>query len=175
MQDVDLVQMGVPDLRRIAAGEHVDTGASVVFAGALPPGHVATLALAEIDGGTPAFWCVPFLIVSRSSRAILGSCRFKTVPVGGEVEISYGIAPEQRGRGIGTAAIGQLLALAAAQDSVERVVAHILPDNVASARLAERLNFRRERVFTDLHGDTVARWVCYPRSAPSAFLTGPSR
>lgn len=157
-QDIALVQMGVGELRQIAAGEPVETGMTV-FAGALPPGHVATLALAEVDAGTPPFWCVPFLIVSKSRHAALGSCRFKTVPSRGEVEISYGVAPAQRGRGIGTAAIAQLLVLAASNDAVEYVVAHILPDNVASSRLAGRLGFVREREFTDLHGDTVVRWA----------------
>ena len=165
LQDIALVQMGVDQLRQIAAGEPVETGMAV-FAGALPPGHVAALALAEVDAGTPVFWCVPFLVVSEALKAVLGSCRFKTVPAHGEVEISYGIAPAQRGRGVGTAAIRHLLAFAAAHESVERVVAHILPDNTASSRLADRLGFVREREFTDLYGDTVVRWVCHMASAP---------
>ncbi len=157
-EDIALVQMGVVELRQIAAGEPVETGMAV-FAGALPPGHVATLALAGVDTGTPLFWCVPFLIVSKSRAAILGSCRFKTVPARGEVEISYGIAPGQRGQRIATVAIGQLLKLAAASGAVQQVVAHIVPDNQPSSRLVHRLGFRRERTFTDLHGDDVVRWV----------------
>jgi ribosomal-protein-alanine N-acetyltransferase len=158
-QDIELVRIGLAELRQIAAGERVDLGKTTVFEGALPPGHVATLALAEVDAGTPPHWCVPFLIMSTSRNGILGSCRFKTVPVEGEVEISYGVACELRGQGIATVAIGRLLQLAAADPSVNRVVAHILPDNDPSSRLASRLGFARERLFTDLHGDEVARWV----------------
>jgi ribosomal-protein-alanine N-acetyltransferase len=156
--DIELVQIGLAQLKQIAAGERVDLGKTAAFEGALPPGHVATLALAEIDAGTP-LWCMPFLILSKSRNAILGSCRFKTVPVEGEVEISYGVARELRRQGIATAAVGQLVALAAAEKSVRRVVAHILPDNDPSSRLASRLGFARERIFTNLHGDEVARWV----------------
>jgi ribosomal-protein-alanine N-acetyltransferase len=158
-QDIELIQIDLAHLRQIAAGEHVDLGTTTALEGALPPGHVATLALAEIDAGTPQKWCVPFLIVSKSRNAILGSCRFKTVPIDGEVEISYGIARELWGQGIATVAIGQLVAFAAAEASVTRVVANILPDNDASSSLARRLGFARERVFTDLHGDEVVRWV----------------
>jgi [ribosomal protein S5]-alanine N-acetyltransferase len=157
-QDIELVPIGLAELQRIAAGERVELG-KPAFDGALPPGHVATLALAEIDGGTPHRWCMPFLIVSGSRNAILGSCRFKTVPIEGEVEISYGVAREVRGQGIGTAAIARLLQLAAADRSVRRVVAHILPENLLSSNLVRRLGFVQDRLFTDMHGDEVARWV----------------
>lgn len=157
--DIELVQIGLAHLRQIAAGERVDLGKATACEGALPPGHVATLALAEVDAGTPPRWCVPFLIVSSSRNAILGSCRFKTVPVEGEVEISYGVARELRGQGIATAAIARLLQLAAADSAVRRVVAHILPDNLPSSKLARRLGFVQDRLFTDMHGDEVARWV----------------
>jgi len=155
---IELVPLSIAELRRIAAGESALTG-EPALEGALPPGHVATLALAEVDAGTPAFWCVPFLIVSAGPRAIVGSCRFKSAPVAGEVEISYGIAPALRGRGLGTHAIRQLLQLAAGADGIRRVVAHVLPENAASSRLVRRLGFIEDRRFTDLNGDEVVRWV----------------
>jgi RimJ/RimL family protein N-acetyltransferase len=158
-QDIELVQIGLDHLRQIAAGERVDLGTATACEGALPPGHVATLALAEVDAGTPLDWCVPFLIVSKARNAVLGSCRFKTVPVEGEVEISYGVSREVRGQGVATVAIAQLLQRAAADLAVHRVVAHILPDNLPSSKLVHRLGFARDRVLTDIHGDEVARWV----------------
>ncbi|MEQ1581102.1 MAG: GNAT family N-acetyltransferase [Steroidobacteraceae bacterium] len=157
-KDIELVLIGLAELQQIAAGERVELG-KAAFEGALPPGHVATLALAEIDAGTPHRWCMPFLIVSGSRNAILGSCRFKTVPVEGEVEISYGIAREVRGQGFGTVAIARLLQLATADRSVRRVIAHILPGNLPSSNLVRRLGFVQDRLFTDMHGDEVARWV----------------
>ncbi len=158
-QDIELVPIGLAHLKQIAAGERVDLGNVTAFEGALPPGHVATLALAEVDAGTPQHWCMPYLIVSKSRNAVLGSCRFKTVPVEGEVEISYGVSREVRGQGIATAAIAQLLELAAVDLEVTRVVAQILPDNLPSSNLVRRLGFTQERTFTDMHGDEVARWV----------------
>jgi [ribosomal protein S5]-alanine N-acetyltransferase len=162
---IELEPIDLASLRQIAAGETVVLDSMTTFAGALPPGHVAALSLAEVDAGTPLFWCVPFLIVSRARGAVVGSCRFKTVPIEGSVEISYGIARSQRGQGIATAAIGQLLQLAATRGGVQQVVAHILPDNQPSARLVSRLGFSRERTFTDLHGDEVVRWVWSVRAA----------
>jgi RimJ/RimL family protein N-acetyltransferase len=38
-------------------------------------------------------------------------------------------------------------------------VAHILPGNIASSKLASRLGFSPERAFTDVHGDADVRWV----------------
>jgi [ribosomal protein S5]-alanine N-acetyltransferase len=165
-EDIDLVEIGLAQLRQIAAGERVEWGKTKALEGAQPPGHVATLALAEIDAGTPPRWCAPLLIMSTSRSAILGSCRFKTAPIDGEVEISYGVAPDVRGQGIATVAIARLLQVAAADAAVDRVVAHILPDNLPSSKLALRLGFVRDRHFTDMHGDEVVRWV-WPATKPA--------
>ena len=129
--------------------------------GALPPPHVAERALAQLEAGMPAFWCVPFLIVERPGGAVLGGCTFKGMPVGGEVEIAYGVARQARGRGVATEAVAQLLQLAAQEESVQRGVAEILPSNIASSRLVSRLGFTKGPAFIDTDGETVVRWT-YP-------------
>jgi RimJ/RimL family protein N-acetyltransferase len=58
----------------------------------------------------------------------------------GEVEIGYGLAPSARGQGIGTQAVGMLLAWVAERGAV-RVRAEVEPGNAASFRLLERLGF----------------------------------
>src|SRR5688572_9944416 len=100
------------NLLRLAASEPVELGVLQVPEGALPPPKTVARALAQLELGTPIFWCVPFLIVSPSRSTILGACGFKTAPVNGTAEISYGIARAERGRGVATLAVGQLLQLA---------------------------------------------------------------
>jgi uncharacterized protein (DUF1684 family)/RimJ/RimL family protein N-acetyltransferase len=69
-------------------------------------------------------------------------------------EIAWVISPSVQGRGLATEAaraMGELLTAA----GVRRLVAHVHPDHVASARVAERLGLRR----TDVIEDGEVRWV----------------
>ena len=156
---IELTHIDVDNLRRLAAREPVDFGDVAVSAGALPPRHVAVRALTHLDAGTPALWCMPFLIMPRSHDAILGGCTFKTAPVDGRVEIGYGVAPSHRGRGVATAAVTQLLHLAAASGIVRQVIAHVLPGNFASAKVLSRLGFEMGSAFVDTDEEEVVRWM----------------
>lgn len=150
--------MDEPNLRRLAAGDAVELGSIALLEGSLPPRRVAARALAQLEAGAPAFWCVPFLIVRPSRDAVLGGCGFKSPPVERSAEISYGVAKSERGRGIATAALGELLARAAASGLVDEIVAHIVPANQASSRLVRRLGFEQGAAFVDADGATVVRW-----------------
>lgn len=156
---VQLIHISVSDLRRLAASEPVESETLQVSEGALPPSKTVARALAQLDLGTPIFWCVPFLIISASRSTVLGACGFKTAPVNGSVEISYGVARAERGRGVATQAIGQLLQLAAPSGLVQEVVAHILPSNAASSQVVTRLGFLPEGLMSDTDGEIVMRWV----------------
>lgn len=156
---IQLLQLSVPNLRRLAASEPVELEALHIPESALPPPKTVARALTQLDLGTPALWCIPFLIVSTSRLTLLGACGFKTAPVNGSVEISYGVACAERGHGIATMAVGQLLQLAARSDLVQQVVAHILPDNIASSNVVARLGFSPEGMLVDTDGELVMRWV----------------
>ncbi|MDR7135623.1 RimJ/RimL family protein N-acetyltransferase [Lysobacter niastensis] len=156
---IELTHIDVDNLRRLAAREPVDFGDVAVSVGALPPRHVAVRALTHLDAGTPPLWCMPFLIMPRSHDAILGGCTFKAAPVDGRVEIGYGVAPSHRGRGIATAAVTQLLYLAAASGIVRQVIAHVLPGNFASATVVSRLGFEMGSSFVDTDDEEVVRWT----------------
>jgi RimJ/RimL family protein N-acetyltransferase len=117
--------------------------------------------LKQVEAGVPAFWCVPFLILARAERTILGGCTFKGMPSNGDVEIAYGVATQMRSRGIASAAVAQLLKLAVRDRSVQRVVAEILPSNIGSSKVVSRLGFTARESFVDTDGETVARWI-YP-------------
>jgi len=157
--EIELVQIDLPNLRRLAVSEPVDFATKVVFEGGLPPPHVAIRALAQLDAGTPPAWCVPYLIVSKSGDAIVGGCGFQSAPIDGCVEIGYGVASSQRGRGIATAAVRQLLQFAAADGVVQQVVARILPRNVASSKVVGRLGFSKGRTSIDRDGEVVDHWT----------------
>ena len=133
---LELIPIDIPSLRRLAASEPIDLDGLEVLDGALPPPRVAAHALAQVDVGTPALWCTPFLIVSRS--AVLGTCRFRNAPAHGSVEIGYEVAESQRGQGIATAAVWQLLQKAASSGLVHQVVAHIVLGTEASSKVVSR-------------------------------------
>jgi len=158
MPEIELVQLTREELHGLSESRpaaHFE-GA---LEGALPPPHVAARALQQLAGGMPASWCAPFLMVARPEGTVLGGCTFKGAPSDGDVEIAYGVAKSARGRGIATAAIGQLLKLAAQDRSVRQVIAEILPSNVASSKVVSRLGFTQRETFVDTDGETVVRWT----------------
>ncbi len=83
-----------------------------------------------------------FYLISRLSdgRAI-GGIGFKGQPVGGMVEIGYGLAPSARGRGFAAEAVAGLLTLAIDR-GLAKVKAETTLDNIASQRTLIRAGFR---------------------------------
>ena len=73
--------------------------------------------------------------VALSDGDPVGSVRLDYA--GAECELSWTVAPEKRGRGLGRAIVAA--AIAAAQ--ADKLVAAIKPDNPASRRIAESLGF----------------------------------
>lgn len=59
-------------------------------------------------------------------------------------EIGYELAREYWGQGIMREAVQSLLAFGFAEMALNRVEAHVLPDNLASARFLEKLDFQLE-------------------------------
>ena len=74
--------------------------------------------------------------------------------VGDSAEIAWVISPSVQGRGLATEAARAMVELLTAA-GVRRLVAHVHPDHVASARVAERLGLRP----TDVVEDGEVRWV----------------
>lgn len=77
-------------------------------------------------------------IADARSDAYLGSCGAS--PDGDDVEIYYTVAPAHQGAGIATEAARALVGYVASRTPA-RMVAHVMPGNVASVRVAERLGF----------------------------------
>ncbi|GAB3376909.1 hypothetical protein GCM10027431_32190 [Lysobacter rhizosphaerae] len=157
-EDIDLHPVDLPNLRRLALSQSVDVSPFELSDGALPLSRTVDRATAQLERGTPAFWCVPFFIVSVPRRRIVGSCGFKTAPDQGSVEIHCGVAASERSRGVATAAIRKLIDLAFSTGIANEVFACVRPDNIASSKVVERLGFVAGPLITDSNGEEVVRW-----------------
>lgn len=128
----------------------------------LPEGGVDAREVIELVGGLartvrlqidPAAW----LIVSDDE--VVGLCSItKPFASPGLVEIGYGIAPERRGRGFATRAVGKLLDLARADARIRLVAAETAVDNPASQRTLEKNGFTRTGGRIDPDDGPVVCW-----------------
>jgi RimJ/RimL family protein N-acetyltransferase len=97
--------------------------------------------------------------LGEAKDRVLGGCGFKTAPINRRVEIGYGIAVSERGKGIATAGISYLLQLARSSGEVREVIAIILPDNIASAKVVSRLGFELTSQVLDEDGEVANQWI----------------
>jgi RimJ/RimL family protein N-acetyltransferase len=153
-------------LRQLSSAELEDLAASRVPAhlveriesGALPPAFVAARSLDLAAQGHGAPWATSYLIVRDHDQRIVGGCGFKTAPSGGRVELGYGVAAAVRGQGAATEALRLLLAMAF-EAGATSVLAEVVPDNDASARVVQKNGFIRSGAGRDKSGVYVVQWV----------------
>jgi RimJ/RimL family protein N-acetyltransferase len=100
--------------------------------------------IAEMLRADPSYSEWVRMITHRSDRRAIGSIGFKELPdySAGTVEIGYDIVPDYWGSGYATEAANALIDWAFSQPGVRRVVAECLSDNVASARVLEKVGMR---------------------------------
>jgi RimJ/RimL family protein N-acetyltransferase len=89
------------------------------------------------------FWLVAF----RATSSFLGYCGIRPLALDGasEIEIGWHTKKTSWGRGIATEAATAARDLAFGRFQVQRLVAIIHPDHVASRRVAEKIGMRYER------------------------------
>ena len=75
-----------------------------------------------------------------------------------EVELGWALLPAHRGRGLAVEAAGAAAAHALAELGHGHLVAYVRPENAASARVAERVGFRRRGRGRSRSGAAVAIW-----------------
>jgi RimJ/RimL family protein N-acetyltransferase len=100
----------------------------------------------------------PYLIVDTRDGSILGGAALHHFdPMRDAVEVGYWLFLEARGRGVATRVV-RAIADHAFAHGICRVEAHVRLENVASARVLERLGFQREGVRRRFlrHGDKRA-------------------
>jgi RimJ/RimL family protein N-acetyltransferase len=106
-------------------------------------------------------WSVPYLITLADERLVVGSIGGKGVlDVESEVEIGYNVAPSRRGRGIATTAIRRLADIATGEGIT--LLAHTLPDNLASQNALLRGGFTFDEVMDLPDGIRLQRWSKSP-------------
>jgi RimJ/RimL family protein N-acetyltransferase len=96
--------------------------------------------------------------VHRSSGNIVGFCSFKGPPTDGVVEIAYGIAPDEQGKGYATEAAQALVAFARTFREVRVIRAHTLADGAASKRVLEKCGFQYVGEVVDPEDGPVLRF-----------------
>jgi RimJ/RimL family protein N-acetyltransferase len=78
--------------------------------------------LAQLDAARVDLWTLGFTMMDRISGAVVGTCGFKGPPgADGTVEIAYGVAPDQQGKGYATEAAEALVAYAFSGDQTSWV------------------------------------------------------
>lgn len=113
-------------------------------------GALAATVRRQVD---PAAW----LIVNDGE--VVGLCSItKPFTSPGVVEIGYGIAPQRRGHGFGTRAVGKLLELARVDPRISIVAAETAIDNPASQQILERNGFTRVGGRIDPEDGAVFCW-----------------
>src|SRR5262245_53387408 len=80
------------------------------------------------ESKAPDPWVHAFRVVHRDTGSVVGSCGFKGPPVGGVVEIAYGIHPDHQRKGYASEAAQALVDYALSCEEVRLVRAHTLPD-----------------------------------------------
>ena len=107
----------------------------------------------------PDPWQDGFGVVHLAEDRLIGLCSFNGPPdEDGAVEISYGIAPRYEGRGYATEAARLIMARAFADDRVQRVRAHTLPQRNASTRILQKCGFKGHREVIDPVDGAIWRW-----------------
>jgi ribosomal-protein-alanine N-acetyltransferase len=94
-----------------------------------------------------------WVVEDRATGAFGGECGLRWVEDGSEVELSYGLSPGYRGRGLATEAARAALVFGSGTLGLERIVAFSRGDNRISHHVLEKLGmtlaWRRE---TGTHG-----------------------
>ncbi|MET3922012.1 GNAT family protein [Arthrobacter sp. UYEF20] len=94
-------------------------------------------------------WVCLAIEAADSPGVLLGEVVLKWLPVRGQAEIGWSLAPEARGRGIASEAAYALLKLGFEELGFHRIDAKLDALNTASAALCERLGMRLESTQVD--------------------------
>jgi [ribosomal protein S5]-alanine N-acetyltransferase len=101
--------------------------------------------VASIRQGFERRQFINWLIADRDSDRAIGSCTLYDIqPAHLRAGIGYALRREDCGHGLAGEAVALALRWAFGQLGLNRIEADVHPDNLPSARLLERLGFRRE-------------------------------
>jgi RimJ/RimL family protein N-acetyltransferase len=120
----------------------------------LPANHTEGAALAwaeQAEEARQAGRALALAIVDARLDVVLGSCDIRRPDPDDAAlgEVGFLLAEEARGRGVATSAVGLLVDWSFRELGMERVQGLVHPDNPRSAKVLERLGFRREGLLRD--------------------------
>lgn len=92
------------------------------------------------------------------SGEVVGLCGYIRPPIGGEVEIGFGIAASRRNQGCARAAVAAMLEATSADPLVSTVIAHTAINNPASQRVLEHNVFAPVGTDYDASDGEVILW-----------------
>ena len=110
--------------------------------------------LQRLETGDDPAWSIHLFFDDQRGGALVGNGGWKGMPVDGQAELGYAVAPACRNQGIASGAVAVLLAQAR-RAGLRTVLAHTLREPSASTRVLERAGFRH---VADEHEDGVPVW-----------------
>jgi len=98
-----------------------------------------------LDGLSQDSKAIRFSIIKMESNEIIGSCGYNSLDFeNAKAEIGYDIAKSFWGRGYASEAINSLLDYAFSSLKMNRIEAKVVPENLNSIKLLQKLNFTFE-------------------------------
>jgi RimJ/RimL family protein N-acetyltransferase len=86
-----------------------------------------------------------WLITDKADGQLIGSCELDLLAEAGEVEVGYALAKADWGKGIATEAARAATRFGFESAKLERIVAVVVPENIASRRVVEHIGFIYEK------------------------------
>jgi RimJ/RimL family protein N-acetyltransferase len=86
-----------------------------------------------------------WVVTDKSDRQLIGSCELEYLEETDEVELGYALAKAYWGKGIATEAARACVRFGFENARLERIIAVVLPENIASWRVLEHIGFVYEK------------------------------
>jgi RimJ/RimL family protein N-acetyltransferase len=101
-------------------------------------------------------------VVLKANGEVIGFAGLKYLADAQEVDIGYRLLPDHWGRGLATEACRAILDYGRTRLGLERIIAFVHPENVASVRVLEKLGLTPDGQ-VEYHGRCWARYVLEAR------------
>ena len=96
-----------------------------------------------------------YLVETKVAQVPIGICGLVRRDFLDEVDLGFALMPQYRGKGYAYEAAQATIDYARSEIGLERLLAIVLPDNVASIRLLERLGYQFDQPYDYPNGDLV--------------------
>lgn len=113
--------------------------------------HIKNYLMELAEDSSLLGWGV-WLVINKEKNKIIGDIGFKGKPdKENTVEVGYGIIPSAQKKGFATEAVNEIINWAFSTGKVKRIIAECLIDNLASAKVLEKLHFDKFATKEDMY------------------------